>query len=100
MAASSHTWGFFSVSHCGDYGDHKSGHPVCGTRNNFTSPAGAPRDQTHIRSKEVLQSIGSSRQSEGTDQEDGQNQVRKSGGHVHSLRHANITVSTDMKWVR
>lgn len=42
--------------------------------------------QTHVRSEEVKQPISSSRQSEGTDQEYGQNQVRECGRHIHSLK--------------
>lgn len=48
----------------------------------------ATSDQTHFRSEEVHQSISGSRQSEGTDHENSQHQVRECGCHIHSLKHA------------
>lgn len=54
---------------------------------NFISPIAEASDQTHIWGKEVRQSINSSRQSEGTDQEDSQHQVGESSCHIHSLKH-------------
>lgn len=43
---------------------------------------------THFRSEEVKESISSSRQSESTNQENGEHQVRECGCYVHSLKHA------------
>lgn len=85
VAASSHTWGFFSTSHCSEHTDHTSGHCVCDGRSNLNSPAAAKGDQTHIGSEEVQQSITGSGQREGTNQENGKHQVREGGRHIHSL---------------
>lgn len=49
---------------------------------------------THIRGEEVQQSISSSRQSEGTDQENSQHQVREGRCHIHSLKiYRNIKIT-------
>lgn len=87
VAASNHTRGFFRVCHCHEHNISLGNQLFVGLKiKNFTP--------THVRGEEVQQSISSSRQSEGTDQENSQHQVREGRCHIHSLkRYKNIKIT-------
>lgn len=80
VAASSHTCGFFRISHWNVQNISDQG--LC---LEFMMQAVLAK-VAHIRSEEVHQSISGSRQGDGTDQENGQHQVGEGGSHIHSLR--------------